>query len=71
MEKHNYIGKTKEEAINIAKEELQEVTYKLAAKVYEQANQNTTDSNEESEDKKDETIKEAEFEEKEYYNSLT
>ena len=29
MEKHNYIGKTKEEAINIAKEELQEVEENL------------------------------------------
>ena len=29
MEKHNYIGKSKEEAINLAKEELQEVEENL------------------------------------------
>ena len=35
MEKHRYIGKTKEEAINLAKEELQEVEENLFIKEIE------------------------------------
>ena len=35
MEKHNYIGKTKEEAIQLAKEELQEVEENLFIKEIE------------------------------------
>lgn len=60
MEKDNI------EDIKKKKEELQEVTYKLAAKVYEQAakeNASKEEAKEENEDKKDD-VKEAEFEEK-------
>ena len=35
MEKHKYVGKTKEEAINLAKEELQEVEENLFIKELE------------------------------------
>ena len=35
MEKHRYVGKTKEEAINLAKEELQEVEENLFIKEIE------------------------------------
>ena len=52
------------EDIKKKKEELQEVTYKLATKVYEQANaQNSANAENSSEDKKDD-VKEADFEEK-------
>ena len=53
------------EDIKKKKEELQEVTYKLATKVYEQANaaNQATSENNSSEDKKDD-VKEADFEEK-------
>ena len=54
------------EDIKKKKEELQEVTYKLASKVYEQANaeaQAEAEQNTNTEDKKDD-VKEAEFEEK-------
>ena len=54
--------------INKKKEELQEVTYKLAAKVYEQAakeaEENKTDNSENAEEPKKDDVKEAEFEEK-------
>ena len=51
------------EDIKKKKEELQEVTYKLAAKVYEQVNKETaTENNTETENKED--VKEADFEEK-------
>ena len=54
------------EDIKKKKEELQEVTYKLAAKVYEQANaQNQANQNaEQNTETKDDTVKEADFEEK-------
>ena len=52
------------EDIKKKKEELQEVTYKLATKVYEQANaQNAANNESSTEDKKDD-VKEADFEEK-------
>ena len=51
------------EDIKKKKEELQETTYALAAKVYQSANAESANANEASEDKKD-TVKEAEFEEK-------
>ena len=35
MEKHNYVGKTKEEAIQLAKEDLQEVEENLFIKELE------------------------------------
>ena len=54
------------EDIKKKKEELQEVTYKLAAKVYEQVNaQNQANQNaEQNTETKDDTVKEADFEEK-------
>ena len=45
-------------------EELQEVTYKLAAKVYEQVNAQNAGGSEQSTEAKDDTVKEADFEEK-------
>ena len=45
-------------------EELQEVTYKLAAKVYEQVNAQNAEGSEQSTEAKDDTVKEADFEEK-------
>ena len=62
------IDKKDIEDINKKKEELQEVTYKLAAKVYEQAakeaEENKTDNSENAEEPKKDDVKEAEFEEK-------
>ena len=62
------IDKKDIEDINKKKEELQEVTYKLAAKVYEQAakeaEENKTDNSENTEEPKKDDVKEAEFEEK-------
>ena len=51
------------EDIKKKKEELQEVTYKLATKVYEQANASREAASENTEEKKDD-VKEADFEEK-------
>ena len=51
------------EDIKKKKEELQEVTYKLATKVYEQANAASAQAGETQEEKKDD-VKEADFEEK-------
>ena len=54
------------EDIKKKKEELQEVTYKLATKVYEQANKESqaAQENASTEETKDDSVKEAEFEEK-------
>ena len=54
------------ESIKTNKDALQETLYKLAAKVYENVNQNNTNetSNEETKNDKDDTVKDAEFEEK-------
>ena len=50
------------ESIKTNKDALQETLYKLAAKVYENVNQNNT--NEQTKNDKDDTVKDAEFEEK-------
>ena len=53
------------EAIKKEKDALQETLYKLAAKVYENTNAfNNTTTEEKTEDKKDDSVKDAEFEEK-------
>ena len=54
------------EDIKKKKEQLQEVTYKLAAKVYEQAAKDnaSNESNETNNESKQDDVKEAEFEEK-------
>ena len=59
------IEKKDVEDINKKREELQEVTYKLAAKVYEQANKEHAEANENTqEESKSDDVKEANFEEK-------
>ena len=53
------------EAIKKGKEDLQETLYKLAAKVYENTSaSNNTTTEEKAEDKKDDSVQDAEFEEK-------
>ena len=59
------IEKKDVEDINKKREELQEVTYKLAAKVYEQANKENAEASEnKQEEPKNDDVKEADFEEK-------
>ena len=52
------------EDIKKKQEKLQEVTYALAAKVYEQANKETSEKENPSETDKKDDVKEADFEEK-------